>query len=406
MPEPEPSLGAIREARERLRGVAHHTTLRYSTSLSQLSGAELYLKLENLQKTGSFKIRGAYNRIATMSDGERAQGVIAASAGNHAQAVAYAASVYGLEATIVMPEGSPITKTLATRGYGATVILHGETYDDAHARAKELAESGGYTFVHPFDNPLVIAGQGTIGLEILEDLPEPEVVLVPIGGGGLISGIGIAVKEERPQVRLIGVEPEGAASALAAREAGHQVILEEMGTIADGLAAKVVGERTYPLIERYVDELVTVSEEEIAAAILTLMERKKIVAEGAGAAALAAVMNERVGVAGRRTVVVVSGGNIDVSMLARIIDKGMIKTGRLLKLEVEVRDVPGALASVTSRIAAARANVLDLYHQRLSREIPIGRTRIELHLETRGPEHNQEIVADLEEAGYRVRVLE
>jgi threonine dehydratase len=399
------TLADIEAARARIGHAVEVTRLLSSPALSALAGRELLLKTENLQRTGSFKIRGAVNRVATLPPEARARGVVAASAGNHAQGLAFAAREYGVQATIVMPEQSSITKVGATRALGATIVLHGATYDDAYAHACALQAETGATFVPAFDDDEVIAGQGTIGLEIADQCPEAGVVVFPVGGGGLIAGSAVALKARLPRVRIAGVQAAGAAAAVAARRAGHPVTLDSIATIADGIALKTVGERTYPLIERYVDDLVTVEEEEIAEAILILMERAKLIVEGAGAVPLAALLAGRVPATDGPTVLVLSGGNIDVTFLARIIERGLIRAGRLMRFTVDLPDSPGRLAHLATLVGQVGGNILHVYHDRGSLDLPITWTRIRMDVETRGDTHAAEIVRRLAEAGYTVRRL-
>src|ERR1700691_3363885 len=322
------SLADIQAARTRIRDSILFTPAPYSETLSRHADTTLYLKMENLHMTGSFKERGALNRILLMTDDERARGVITASAGNHAQAVAYHASKRGIRVQICMPVLTPLVKVTATRGYGAEVILHGNNFDEAVDEARRRCDAEGLVFLHAFNDDAVIAGQGTIGLELLEQVPDLEAVVVPVGGGGLIGGIACAIKEQRPEVRMVGVETARVPSMLRAREAGHPVTIPAEATIADGIAVRRAGERTVPLVAKYVDELLTVDEEEIASAILVLLEREKTLAEGAGAAALAALLQKKTTLNGQRSAVLVCGGNIDVSLLARIIERGLVQEGR------------------------------------------------------------------------------
>ncbi len=392
-------------AHERIRDRVQRTPCARSETLSRLSGFEAYLKLENHQFTGSFKERGALNRLLALGPEERGRGLIAASAGNHAQGVAYHAGRLGLAATIVMPETTPIIKVASTRAHGARVVLHGSGYDDAYAEARRLEQQEGLTFVHPFDDPWVIAGQGTIGLELVDQVEELDAVVVPVGGGGLVAGIGLAVKAARPTARVIGVQSEQLAGMRAALEAGRPVTLEPAQTLADGIAVKRVGELTLELARRVVDEVVTVSDEEIASAILYLLEREKTVAEGAGAVAVAALMHHRLaGLPGRRVAAVVSGGNIDVNLVARIIERGLVKDGRLVRIAVALLDKPGQLARVSAIVAELRANVIEVHHARAFAS-RLGDTTLQLTLETRGPEHVQEILQALRERGYAVEQL-
>lgn len=397
------TLKEIQTAHETIRNAIDLTPCKYSGYLSRLTGAQIHLKLENLQKTGSFKIRGALNKLHTLTPAERRRGVIAASAGNHAQGVARAAQKLGIPATILMPEPTPITKVEATIFSGAEVILRGDTFDDALRVAQTLAEERGLTMIHPFDDPAVIAGQGTIGLEMFQQLPGLAAVVVPVGGGGLVSGIAVALKTLRPSLRVIGVEAEQAASAVLSRQAGKVVELGGIKTIADGIAVKRIGDLTFDLIERYVDELVTVSDDDIAAAILIYMERIRVVVEGAGAASLAALVSRKVKLNGVRTGVVVSGGNIDVQVVAKIIEKGLVRTHRLLRITVQLLDVPGALGRLSTLLGQLRANILQISHDRLTSDLPLDRAIVDISLDTRNLEHQHEILQALDQAGYAPR---
>ena len=392
------------KARENLTGVIHKTNLELSHTFSELAENTIYLKTENLQKTGSFKIRGAYNHIKSLNDTERAKGVIAASAGNHAQGVAFGATRAGIASTIIMPIGAPISKVLATKSYGAEVILHGENYDDAYNKALELQKEKGGTFIHAFDNKEVIAGQGTIGLEILDELPDVDSIVVPIGGGGLISGIAIAVKSLKPQIKIIGVEAQGAACMKASRDSGKICNLTTAQTIADGIAVKCPGELTYGIIEKYVDDIVTVSDEEIASTILMLLERAKLVAEGAGAVSLAALVYKKTQQANKKIVAVLSGGNIDVNFISRIIDKGLVKTGRNVRLKTIMTDKPGNLQQFLRIIAENRANVISIHHDRLKADIAVDQALVEVALETQSPEHVKTLVNNLNQNGFVTQV--
>jgi threonine dehydratase len=370
--------------------------------LSAPTGQEIYLKLENLQMTGSFKERGALNRIAMLTPEQACRGVIAASAGNHAQAVAYHASARGIHARIVMPLMTPLVKVSATTGFGAEVLLHGANYDEACTEALRIGKEGGVTFLHPFDDEAVIAGQGSLGLEMLEQIPALDAVVIPIGGGGLIAGVACAIKEMCPSVRVIGVQTEKLPSMLRAREAGRPVTIPAEATIADGIAVRRAGELTFPLVERYVDEIVTVDEEEIAKAILILLENEKTLAEGAGAIALAALLQHKTSLpGGARTGVLVCGGNIDVSLLARIIERGLLKDGRRTRLRIHINDRPGALHQLTRIIADARANIVQTAYDRAHYGVNLGDTVIDFSLETRGTSHIETIRELLTEAGYR-----
>jgi threonine dehydratase len=396
------TLENIKEAQKNIRDYIHKTPLVYSNSISNMTGLQVYIKVENLQKTGSFKIRGATNKILNMSAEERMNGVVTASAGNHAQGVALAANRLGIKATVVMPERASISKQLATKGYGAEVILHGNSFDEALKYAKTIERERGCTFIHTYDDVDLIAGHGTIGLEILDEIPDVDSVIVPIGGGGLISGISIAVKGKKNDVRIIGVEADAAAAMYLSRKMGKNTPVISLHTIADGIAIKRIGDITFPIIQKMVDDVVTVEEEEIAAAILLLMERKKIVVEGAGAVPLAAIMNKKVRIKGKKVVLVLSGGNIDMNILGRVIEKGLVKSGRVLRVEVELIDTPDALARLTSVIAKRKANIIHIVHDRLSHKLPITKTIVELNLETKGFEHNREIREELINKGYKI----
>ena len=370
-----------------------------SRPLSQAVGGDVYLKCENLQRTGSFKIRGAYVRIARLSPEVRARGVVAASAGNHAQGVALAASLLDCHATVFMPEGAPLPKVAATEAYGATIRMHGSSVDDALAAAVTYAEQVGATFIHPFDHPDIIAGQGTLGLEILEQCPEAKTIVVSVGGGGLISGVAAAVKARRPDVTLVGVQAAGASSFGPSVKAGHPIALTQMSTIADGIAVKRPGEQTLQHVLALVDRVETVTDEEIARALLLGLERAKLVIEPAGAAALAAVMSRPEDFEAP-VVVVLSGGNIDPLLLSKLITHGLDAAGRFLSLRVRVTDRPGTLASFLEVLAQAGANVLEVNHMRTGTSTGLDQVDISVELETRGPTHCASVIAALKESGY------
>ena len=398
------TLSDIEAARERVEGHVVRTPCRPALALSDLVPGSVSLKLENQQRTGSFKERGAINRLAHLSTDERERGVVTYSAGNHAQALAYHATRMGVAATVVMPATAPLVKVTNTRRYGATVVQTGLTFYDAAAEAERLRDEQDLTLVHAFNDEHIVAGQGTAGLEIIEQVPEATVVIVPIGGGGLISGIATAVHGKKPGVRIYGVEADAAPSARASRDAGHIVDIVASETIADGIAVKRVGEVTFPIIEEHVEDIVVVSEEEIASAILLLLERERTVAEGAAAASLAAVLTGKIPIGPDDHVVLnICGGNIDVNMIARIIERGLVSDGRLVRLRLTVRDRPGSLATLTERAAALGANVLEIGHQRSFADISVGDVGIIMHLETRGRAHVDEIVADFESRGLHVR---
>jgi threonine dehydratase len=394
------TLTTIQAARSRIGEAIYVSPCQLSNDLSELTGLPLHLKLENLQRTGSFKERGALNKLLTLSKAERERGVITASAGNHAQGVAFHAAARGIRAQIVMPLATPQIKVVATRAFGAEVILHGANYDEACQEALRRQVEEGRTFIHPFDDAEVINGQGTIALELLEQVPDLEAVVVPIGGGGLISGIACALKETNPKIRVIGVEPEKLPSMLRAREAGAPVTIKAEATIADGIAVRRAGDITLPLVSHYVDEIVTVDDEEIASSILVLLEHEKTLAEGAGAAALAALLQAKTNLRQRRTVVLVSGGNIDVTLLAKIIERGLVKDGRLLRIRVHLQDRPGALLALSEVLAGQRANIVEIIHNRSYYGVSLGETVIDVTIETRGSAHIAAISHALREAGF------
>jgi threonine dehydratase len=396
-------VATIEEARKRLRSTLFETPCAYSATLSELTSTRCFVKLENLQMTGSFKERGAANLLLQLDPAERARGVVAASAGNHGLAVAFHAARLGVPATIVMPDAAPLIKVTSARRHGAEVILHGESFDEAYTRARELADASGAVFVHPFDDARVIAGQGTLGLELLEQQPDLDAVLVAVGGGGLAGGVGLAIKARDPRVKVIGVQAELMPAMCRSLEAGARVRTPAAATLADGIAVRQVGELTFALVREHVDAVVTVSEEELAKAVLLLLEIEKTVVEGAGAAPLAALLHRALGLEGARVALVLSGGNIDVTMLARIIERGLVKDGRLVRLGVVLRDRPGALAGLSALIAEERANIVHIEHDRaFSRWASIGQTEVELTLETSGRDQIEAVKARLEAAGYRV----
>ncbi|HEX8359937.1 MAG TPA: threonine ammonia-lyase [Longimicrobium sp.] len=393
----------IRAARERIQGQVVLTPCTPSETFGEMFGGKAWFKFENLQRTGSFKERGALNCMLQLGEEQRRRGVIAASAGNHAQGVAYHAQRLGIPATIVMPERTPLVKVSATRGYGARVILHGSVYDEAMAEAIRIRDEEGSTLVHPFDDAAVIAGQGTIGLELLEQCPELDVVVVSVGGGGIIAGIAAAIKALRPGVRVVGVESSVLPAALRAREAGEVVTIPPAETIAEGIAVRRIGDLTFRMMEAHVDELVTVSEEEIASAVLLLLEREKTVVEAACAAVVAAVVNGYIGgLEGKNVVMLLSGGNIDVTLMSRIIERGLVQDGRLAHLVVRLRDRPGALAVLTAALAEVGANVVSLDHRRGYGGLWLTEAEVALTLEMRGRAHVEELTARLAELGYEV----
>jgi threonine dehydratase len=402
----EVSLVEIERARERINGFIYCSPCAHSEEISLLTGQQVYLKLDNLQRTGAFKERGALNRILTLSEEERQRGLIAASAGNHAQAVAYHASQRGIRSVIVMPMMTPLVKVSATRGFGAEVILFGANYDEACAKALELCQKEGLTFLHPFDDAAVINGQGTIGLEMMDQVPGLEAVVIPIGGGGLISGVACAIKESNPSIRVIGVQTERLPSMLRAIQGGSPVTLPAEATIADGIAVRRAGDVTFPLVKQYVDEIVTVDEEEIAKAIMVLLEREKMLAEGAGAAALASLLQKKTSLKNERTAVLVCGGNIDVSLLSKIIERGLVKDGRRMRLRIHLSDRPGALHLLTRILMDQRTNIVQTQHDRAYYGVNLGDTVIDMTLETRGVSHITQILEALAAEGYRHERIE
>lgn len=391
------TLDSIYKASFALKNVIRRTDLIPAPQINRES--EIYLKPENLQYTGSFKLRGACYKISQLTDAEKQRGVIACSAGNHAQGVALGATKHGIRSLICLPDGAPISKVEATKRYGADVCLVPGVYDDAYRRALELKEEHGYTFIHPFDDEQVIAGQGTIGLEILNQLPDVETVIVPIGGGGIISGIAYAIKALKPSVKVYGVQADGAASMLQSMSHHQREALHKVSTVADGIAVKEPGELTFALCEAYVDEIVTVTEDEICAAILALMEQQKLVAEGAGAVSVAAAMFGKLPIQGKKTVCVVSGGNIDVNILSRVINRGLDRSGRTYTVTIDLPDKPGQLTGVASIVSRLGGNIISVLHER-SNNRRVTDCFLKLVMETRNAAHIEEIRKSLEEAGY------
>lgn len=388
-------------AREHLKNVLLPTPLIYSPIFSEESGNNIYIKPENLQKTGAFKIRGAYNKMLKLTEAEKQRGVIASSAGNHAQGVAYAARELGIKAVIVMPKTTPLIKVQSTKKYGAEVVLYGDVYDDAYQKAKELEEKEGYVFVHPFNDPDVLEGQGTIALEILEQLPQTDVIVVPIGGGGLISGIACAAKQIKPEIKIVGVEPSGAASATEALKKNKLVTLPEANTIADGTAVKRIGELNFEYIKKYVDEVVTVDDYELTEAFLLLTEKHKIIAENSGVLPLAALkkLTDR----NKNVVPVVSGGNIDVLMISSMINKGLVSRDRIFNFSVNIPDRPGELAKITHIIADVGANIVKLAHNQFKNLSRFRDKEVLITVETNGTDHIQQLVQAFEEKGYAIK---
>lgn len=396
------SVNDFQTAAGRLKNVIHTIPLSSSKTFSEMSGAEVYLKYENQQKTGSFKVRGAYNKIMKRYEQGGLQAVVASSAGNHAQGVAFAASQIGVPATIVMPRSTPIAKVSATEGYGAKVVLHGAIYDEAYAKACEIVEEEGAEFIHPFDDEDVMAGQGTIALEILSDLPTVDMIFVPAGGGGLISGISACVKQINPRIQVIGVQAEGANSIVASFQKEKIMPSSSVHTIADGIAVKTPGEKTMGYINQYVDKMVTVSDAEIAAAILLLLERTKQVVEPSGAAPLAAVLNQKIDIAGKKVCCVLSGGNIDMSFIHKIVEKGLVTRGRHLKFSTIMPDAPGALERFAHLVADNNANIIRFQHDRVQADLDIGDAIIHVVCEVGGKEHGQRLLAVLRKNGYQI----
>lgn len=394
------TLDKIYHASYVLKDVIRHTDLVKCEKLNP--ECEVYLKPENLQLTGSFKLRGSGYMISQLTDDEKSHGVIACSAGNHAQGVALAATKYGIKSIICLPDGAPISKVEATKEYGAEVCMVPGVYDDAYNKAIELRDKMGYTFVHPFDNIDVIAGQGTIGLEILNELDDVDAIVVPIGGGGLISGIAFAAKTLKPDIKIYGVQAQGAPSMFNSVKNGKIERLDKVTTIADGIAVKQPGENTFKLVSEYVDDIVTVTDDEISSAILALIEQRKMVAEGAGAVSVAAVMFNKVPVKGKKVVCVVSGGNIDVTILSRVINRGLMKSGRLCTLVIELMDKPGQLQNVSRIIAECGGNVTGVFHERASETTDINGCFLRVSLETKNQQHIEEIVSKLKDFGFKI----
>lgn len=394
------TLNSVREAHARIRSTIFTTPFVHSEAFSRLTGNSIFFKLENLQMTGSFKERGALNKILLLTEAERARGVVAASAGNHAQAVAYHAVKRGIAAQICMPVTTPLVKVSATRDYGAEVVLIGANYDETCQEALRLCEEHSRVFIHPFDDEAVMAGQGTLGLEMLDQVQGLDAIIVPVGGGGLIAGLACAVKETHPEIQIVGVQSSKFPSMKSALEKNEPVTLGPNKTIADGIAVRRAGDHTFPMVRKYVDEIVTVDEEEIANAILLMLEKEKTLAEGAGAAAAAAVLNHKVAFTGKKLGVLVTAGNMDVSLLSRIIERGLVKDGRLLRLRIHLSDHPGSLQRLATALAEAKANIVETQYERTYYGVLIGDAVIDITVETRGPDHVNEVQAALDKAGY------
>ncbi len=397
-------LEEIEKAKARLSGTIHKTKLEKSTTFSNMTGAEIYLKYENQQKTGSFKIRGASNKIAALYEKGEIKAAVAASAGNHAQGTAYASSVRGIPATIVMPKSTPIAKVNATRGYGANVVLHGDCYDDAYAKAVEIVEKEGATFIHPYDDLEVMAGQGTIGIEILKDLPTVDMIITPVGGGGLLAGVAACIKQINPRIEVVGVQAEGAPAAVLSFDKKEHTTTDTVNTIADGIAVKCPGKNTVELINKYADKMITVSDAEISSAILMLIERTKQVVEPAGATPLAAVLSGKLDIKGKKVVCVMSGGNIDVAFIQRIIELGLVSRNRKIKLKAVLQDIPGSLEHFSHVLSEANANVVMVQYDRMSAELDPNQVIIHVACEVGGKEHGQKVVKALEKNGYKVEM--
>ena len=400
----ELKLQDIELAAQRLKPVLHHTELDMSSTFSEMTGGQIYLKCENRQKTGSFKIRGASNKIAALVEHGEVKSVVASSAGNHAQGVAFAAKNFGIPATIAMPATAPIAKVQATQGYGAKVVLSGDCYDDAYAKACEICDEEGATFLHPYNDLEVIAGQGTLGLEILSDLPTVDIVIVPAGGGGLLSGVAACIKQINPRIQVIGVQAEGADAIARSFREKKYISTDAVSTIADGIAVKSPGDITVELINRYVDDVVTVSDIEISEAILMLMERCKQIVEPSGATPVAAVLKGKVDVKGKKVVCLLSGGNIDVSFIQCIIEQGLVSRHRRLKFTVTLLDKPGSLGRLLNDVAALGANILSVEHDRLSAGLNPNETNVHIACEVGGEAHGENVVAELKNKGYNLDI--
>jgi threonine dehydratase len=400
------SVNDMIQAHNRMRGIVHVTPLDYSSTFSELSKNEVYLKLENLQKTGSFKVRGSYNKITSLSKEELQKGIVAASAGNHAQGVAYSSNMLKIPCTIVMPKGAPLSKVLATKRYGANVELHGASVDEALVYAKQLRDETGATFIHPFDDEAVIAGQGTVGLEILEQLPDVEAVICPVGGGGLIAGVAMVLKEQKPDILVYGVEAMACPSMKQSLQQKKIVTVESVPTMADGIAVKRPGELTFQLIQRYVDDIFCVDEMEIARTMLMVLERNKLLVEGSGASSLASLLYHKTPLEGKKVVAVLSGGNVDVNFISRIIEHGMVESGRFLHFAIMIPDKPGQLQKILQIIAELGANVLNIHHERIGTKVFPGYAELHVSLETKDCSHIEQIQATLKKKGYPIEIIE
>ena len=394
----------VEQAAHRLAPVIHNVRVTKSQTFSEMSGCELYLKCENRQKTGSFKVRGAYNKLAKLKEEQGVSEVIASSAGNHAQGVAYASKCLGIHATIVMPKSTPIAKVQATAGYGAEVVLAGDCYDEAYAKAVSLQKESGAVFIHPFDDEDVIAGQGTIAYEILHDLPNVDVIVVPAGGGGLLSGIATYVKAINPRIKVVGVQAEGANAIVNSFQKKKHCTTKAVNTIADGIAVQNPGKTTVSLINQYVDEMVSVSDDELASAILLLLEREKQVVEPSGAAPLAALLNQKLDCKGKRVVCVLSGGNIDVSFIHKVVEKGLLTRGRNMKFKTLMQDVPGALEQFCTVVRQQNANIIEVQYDRFQADLGLRETIIHMAVEVSGRSHGEALIQALNEKGYHSEI--
>jgi threonine dehydratase len=400
------TLEDVQAARARIGDSVVVSRCALSNAFTRMTGNQVFLKFENLQMTGSYKERGALNKILTLTPEERDKGLVAASAGNHAQAVSHHATQRGISAQICMPLATPLNKVMATKRFGGDVVLYGANYDEACEEAMRLCAESGRTFIHPFDDDAVMAGQGTLGLELLEQVPDLEVLVTSIGGGGMISGVACALKEMNPKIRVVGVQTARLPSMKVAVAKGEAVTLPVASTLADGIAVRRAGERTLEMVKRYVDEIVTVEEDEIANAILLLLEREKTLVEGAGAAPIAALLHRKIPLVGKNVGVVISGGNLDVSILSRIIERGLAEDGRMVRLRIHLPDYPGALHKLTGVLAEHRANIVQTAYDRTYFGVDLGNTAIDLTMETRGSEHVEELVAALKTQRYQFERIE
>lgn len=393
-------------AREKMKGIVHSTPLDYSKTFSTLSNNEVFLKLENLQKTGSFKVRGSYNKLISLSPEELKRGVVAASAGNHAQGVAYSSQMLGLPCTIVMPKGAPLSKVLATRQYGAEVILEGAVFDEALAYALELKDKMGATFIHAFDDESVIAGQGTVGLEILDQLPDVEAIICPVGGGGLIAGVAMAVKEKKPDIKIYGVQTLACPSMKQSLKENQPVAVEASPTMADGIAVQKPGLKTFEIIREYVDDIFCVDEMEIARTMLLVLERNKLLVEGSGASPLAALLYDKVKLSGKKIAAVLSGGNVDVNFISRIIERGLVESGRFAHFTITLKDKPGELQRVLSSVTELNANVQFVNLHRIGKHIYPGNALLEISVETKDHAHIEQLYKNLRSQGFQLQLEE